>query len=74
MRSASVGPSSQLEDERLHAAAFFQTVDGRDIRVVQRGEELRLRLNRSRRSGSDEKRVGKTLSATRRSSLVSRAS
>ncbi len=40
MRSASVGPS-ELEDERFHAVRFFETVDARDVRMVQRRQELR---------------------------------
>ena len=30
-----------LQNERFHAVRFFQPVDARDIRMVQRSEELR---------------------------------
>ncbi len=34
----------ELENERLHAVRFFQTVNARDVRMVQRREELGLAL------------------------------
>ena len=34
----------QLHDERAHAFGFFQSVNGGDVRVIERGEQLRLSL------------------------------
>ena len=31
----------QFHDERAHTAGFFEAVDVRDVRMVQRGERLR---------------------------------
>ena len=35
---------NQLENQRARIAAFFQTVDRRDVRVIERGEELRFAM------------------------------
>ena len=35
-------PFDELEDERVHAAGRFHPVDGRYVRMVQRGERERL--------------------------------
>ena len=35
------GSLDQFQHERRHVAGFFETVEGRDMRVVQRGQELR---------------------------------
>ena len=33
-------PFDELKNERFHAVRFFETVDARDVRMVQRREEL----------------------------------
>jgi hypothetical protein len=43
MRSASPA-LDELEDKREYAVTLFETVDGRDVRMVQRGEDLGLAL------------------------------
>ena len=44
IRSASVGPFDQLEDEGVHAVGFFEAVDRADVGMVQRREHLRFAL------------------------------
>ena len=41
MRSCSVGSFDELQHERLNAIGVFETVNRRDVRMVQRGEDLR---------------------------------
>ena len=38
------GPFDELHHERLHAVGFFEAVDGRDVRMVQRREHFRFAL------------------------------
>ena len=45
MRSASVGALDQLEDQRAGAdpaGVFLDTVDGRDVRMIERSENCGL--------------------------------
>ena len=51
----------QLHHERADAIRFFETVDGGDVRMIQRGEQLRFALKRASRSGSLRERVGQNL-------------
>ena len=37
----------QFEDQRLHAVGFFEAVNLRDVRMVQRGEDLGFALEAS---------------------------
>jgi hypothetical protein len=53
----------------LRAGRFLQTVDGADVRVVERGEQLRLALEARQPIGI----AGSTLMATSRFSLGSEA-
>ena len=66
-------PFDQLHHEGTHAAALLETVDVRDVRMIQRGERPRLAREPRERSGSLANESGRTLIATSRSSLVSRA-
>jgi hypothetical protein len=43
-RSSSVGPSTSSRTRTRLASRFFETVDARDMRMVQRREDLRLTL------------------------------
>ena len=62
----------ELHHERLDAAvASSSAVDLRDVRVIERGKELRLALEAASRSGSVAKAPGRTLMATSRCSFVS---
>jgi hypothetical protein len=61
----------QLEDEHRPALGLLHAVDGRDVRMVEGGEELGLARSRAKRSGSDAISAGSTLSATSRPSSVS---
>ena len=73
MRCDRVLALDQFHHQRANAAGFFEAVDVRDIRMVQRRERLRFALNRARRSGSLANASGRTLIATSRSNFVSRA-
>ena len=42
----------ELHHERADAARLLDAVDGGDVRVIERGEQLGLALKRARRSGS----------------------
>ena len=33
-------PVDELEDERANAIRFFEAVDGRDVRMIQRSEDV----------------------------------
>ena len=64
---------SHLQNARFHAVRFFQPVDARDVRMVQRSEELRFRLEPRQALLVFANSSGRTLIATSRSSLLSRA-
>ena len=55
------------------AAGFFQAVDRRDIGMIERGQHLRFALESRHALGVAGEASGRTLSATSRFSLVSRA-
>src|SRR5213593_990799 len=40
-------PLHQLEDEELRALGFFESVDRGDMRMIERGQQLRLALESS---------------------------
>ena len=65
-------PLDQFEDQGLDALGLFQPVDGADVGMVQRGEDLGLALEAGQTVGAVNA-SGNTLSATSRSSFVSRA-
>ena len=44
MRCDEILALDQFHHERVHAARLFEAVDLRDVRMVQRGERLRLAL------------------------------
>jgi hypothetical protein len=66
-------PVHQLHDQRMDAARVLEAVDLRDVRMIERREQMRSRRKRASRSGSVATPDGRTFSATSRSSLVSRA-
>ena len=45
-------PLDQLEDQHRRPARLLEAVDRPDVRVIERGQHLRLPLKRARRSGS----------------------
>ena len=55
------------------AVSFFEAVDARDVRVIQRGQHLRFALEPRQALGSAANASGRTLIATSRLSFVSRA-
>ena len=63
----------QFHDERVGPTAVFEPVDGADVGMVQRGEDLRFALKRASRSESSANASGRILRATSRFSFVSRA-
>jgi len=54
-------PVDELEDEEAPALGFFEAVDGGDVRVVERGEHLRLALEPGEPVGIVDERVWKDL-------------
>ena len=66
-------PFDQLQHQRAHTSGLFEAVDGADVRMVQRREDLRLALEARQAVGSRANASGSILSATSRPSLVSRA-
>jgi hypothetical protein len=62
---------NELEDEKPLRARFLQSIDGSDVRMVQRRENRRLPRNRARRSPVVANSSGRTLIATSRPSFVS---
>ena len=48
-------PVYQFQDQRRRAAGFLQTVNGRDVRVIERRQELRFTLE-PREAGRDRVR------------------
>ena len=63
----------QFHHEGGHAPAFFQAVDSRDVRVIQRREGLGFTLEAREPISIVRERLGQDLIATSRSSFVSRA-
>jgi hypothetical protein len=64
----------QLEDERVHALRVFQAVNGADIWMIERREDLSFTLEAGKsRSASSANSEGRTFKATVRLSFVSRA-
>jgi hypothetical protein len=64
----------QLEDERARAAArLLESVDRRDVRMVQRGKDLRFTPESREAIGVERERIGQHFQATSRARLVSRA-
>ena len=63
----------EFHHERVHAAGFFQAVDGGDVRMIQRGEDFGFALKPREPVGVVRERSGRILIATSRFSLVSRA-
>jgi hypothetical protein len=66
-------PVNKLEDERFNAIALFQSMYGRDIRMIQRCDDLRLALKTNAAIGLEGKQLRQDLTATSRFSRVSRA-
>ena len=58
MRSASVGAVDQLEHQRGHAVGLLETIDRGDVRMVERGEDLRLALEPGEAIGVVRERAG----------------
>ena len=52
-------PGNQLQNQEVDSVGFFQSIDGSDVRMVER------------RSAASAKALGSTLMATSRPSLVS---
>ena len=75
IRSASVGALDQLHHERVDAVRFLEAVNVRDVRMVQRREDLRLALEaREALRIASRTTSGRTLIATSRFELrVARA-
>ena len=75
MRSASVSPSTSSITRRVDAVGLLEPVDRRDVRMIQRGEHLRLALEARQALGIAARTAsGRTLIATSRSKLrVARA-
>ena len=61
IRSARVGPSTSSSDQRVHAGRFLETVDRRDVRMIERREELRFAPEARQPLGIDRKELGKNL-------------
>ena len=66
-------PLDELHDKKLPCAGLFVTVERRDVRVIQRGQELRFTLEAVETFSDLGEIIGRTLIATSRPSLVSRA-
>jgi hypothetical protein len=66
-------PLDQLQHERLHPVRFFETVNGRDVRVIQRGQEFRFPPETREPVDVACEAIRKTLTATSRFNVVSRA-
>ena len=65
-------PLDQFHHERrAHRLLFSEAVDGRDVGMIQRGEDLRFALEPREALGVSRKRSGSTLMATSRFSVVS---
>ena len=74
MRSASVGPSTSSMHQAAHAGHVLEAVDCGDVRMVERGEHLRLSLETRQPVGvATNAALDSTLIATSRLSLASRA-
>jgi peroxiredoxin len=61
IRSASVGPFHQFHHQRADSAIFFEPVDRRNIRMIERCQHLRLALQSRQSIGVVEERRGKRL-------------
>ncbi len=67
-------PLHELQDERAYAVGVFEAVNGRDVRMVERGEDFALRAETGPADPDRcAKASGSTLIATSRLSRVSRA-
>jgi hypothetical protein len=62
-----------LQHDAEDAAAFFDVVDRRDVRVIQRGEDAGFRFEAGAPIGSAASAAGRTLIATSRCRRLSRA-
>ena len=51
----------ELEDEERRIAGLVQGVDGRDVRVIERRQELRFTAQSGKRFGGSEDAAGKNL-------------
>ena len=47
----------ELHDEGVHAAAIFESVDRRDVRMIERGEDLRFALKAREAIGDRPQRL-----------------
>ena len=63
----------ELEHQRVCAVRLLEAVDGSDVRMIQRGEDLRFASEAREAIGSRANASGSTFSATSRARLVSRA-
>ena len=61
MRSASVGPSTSSSTSAVDVSDFLQPIDGRDVRVVQRGKDLRFAFEAGQPVGIEREQVGQDL-------------
>ena len=73
MRSASVLPANELEDQRVRRPAVLEAVDVADIRMADRGQHFGFALEAGQPIGIRATSTGRILSATSRLSLLSRA-
>jgi len=63
----------QLQHQRAHAVGVFEVVDAANVRMIQRGQRPCFALEARDPLGVGNEELGRTLIATSRSSLVSRA-
>ena len=73
IRSASVGPSTSSITKRAQAAGILEAMDLRDVRVIEGGEHSRFSLEAREAIGIVGDTWRRTLIATSRLSVVSRA-
>ena len=66
-------PFDELHHERADPIGDFETVNRRDVRVVQRRQQTGLSLQPRNPFGVEESAAGRTFTATSRASRVSRA-
>ncbi len=72
MRSASVSPSTSSRTSARDAVGFLEAIDRRDVGMVERRQDFGFPLEPGKPIGVGGERLGRTLIATSRSSLVSR--
>ena len=67
------GAVDELEDQKPDLLRFLESVDRADVRVIERGQRARFAFEPREPAGSLVKACGRTLMATSRPSLPSRA-